>query len=130
MCQREGNGNPIQCHPLFLPVESHGQGSLVGYSPWSRKESNMTKQLTHTHYVPESFQRHLIYSRHKIDKTPALHEFTFYNRWEEGRIYIKKKIIIELFSIFKSYEKGHDKRIWGEWQEVVTLVKVVRVGIR
>ena len=80
--------------------------------------------------MPESFQRHLIYSRHKIDKTPALHEFTFYNRWEEGRIYIKKKIIIELLSIFKSYEKGHDKGIWGEWQEVVTLVKVVRIGIR
>ena len=40
----------------------------------------------HTHCVPETFQRHLIYSRHKMDKTPALHEFTFYNRWEEGRI--------------------------------------------
>ena len=26
-----------------------GQRSLVGYSPWDRKESEMTKQLTHTH---------------------------------------------------------------------------------
>ena len=28
--------------------ESHGQGSLVGYSPWGCKESDMTEQLTHS----------------------------------------------------------------------------------
>ena len=33
-------------------------------------------------------------------------------------------------SIFKSYEKEHNKGIWGEWQDIVTLVKVVRIGIR
>ena len=32
--------------PVFLTRESHGQRSLVGYSPWSYKESNTTKQLT------------------------------------------------------------------------------------
>ena len=35
--------------PVFLPGESHGQKSLVGYSPWGRKESDMTEQLTHTY---------------------------------------------------------------------------------
>ena len=35
-----GNGNLLQ---YFLPGESHGQRSLVGYSPWGRKESVMTK---------------------------------------------------------------------------------------
>ena len=29
--------------PVFLPRESHGQRSLVGYSPWSLKESDMTE---------------------------------------------------------------------------------------
>ena len=29
--------------PVFLPGESHGQGSLVGYSPWGRKELAMTE---------------------------------------------------------------------------------------
>ena len=29
--------------PIFLPRESHGQWSLVGYSPWGRKESDMTE---------------------------------------------------------------------------------------
>ena len=31
--------------PVFLPRESHGWRSLVGYSPWSRKESDTTEQL-------------------------------------------------------------------------------------
>ena len=36
--------------PVFLPGESHGQKSLVGYSPWGRKESDTTEASeTHTH---------------------------------------------------------------------------------
>ena len=31
--------------PVFLPEESHGQRSLVGYSPWGHKESDMTERL-------------------------------------------------------------------------------------
>ena len=31
--------------PVFLPGESRGQRSLVGYSPWGHKESDMTKGL-------------------------------------------------------------------------------------
>ena len=34
--------------PVFLPGESHGQRSLMGYSPWGGKELDMTEQLTHT----------------------------------------------------------------------------------
>ena len=33
----------------FLPGEFHGERSLVGYSPWGRKESDTTEWLTHTH---------------------------------------------------------------------------------
>ena len=29
--------------PVFLPGESHGQRSLVGYSPWGFKESDRTE---------------------------------------------------------------------------------------
>ena len=32
-----------QATPEFLPGESHGQRSLVGYSPWGCKESDMTE---------------------------------------------------------------------------------------
>ena len=31
--------------PVLLPGESHGQGSLKGYSTYGRKESDMTEQL-------------------------------------------------------------------------------------
>jgi len=41
----EGYGSPLQlsCHG-----ESHRQRSLVGYSPWNHKESNMTEHALHT----------------------------------------------------------------------------------
>ena len=32
--------------PVFLPRESHGRRSLVGYSPQGHKESDTTEQLT------------------------------------------------------------------------------------
>ena len=34
-----------QPNPVFLPGESHGWRSLVGYSPWGRKHSEKTEQL-------------------------------------------------------------------------------------
>ena len=34
--------------PVSLPGKSHGQRSLMGYSPWSCRESN-THTHTHTH---------------------------------------------------------------------------------
>ena len=35
-----------QPSPVFLPGKFHGQRSLVGYSPWGCKESDMTKWLS------------------------------------------------------------------------------------
>ena len=31
--------------PVFLPGESHGQRNLMGYSPWSHRESDMTEMM-------------------------------------------------------------------------------------
>ena len=39
----EGNDYPLQYSCL---KNSHGQGSLMGYSPWGCKESDTTEQLT------------------------------------------------------------------------------------
>ena len=39
----EGNGNPLQYYCLENP---HGQRCLVGYSPWSYKESDTTDRLS------------------------------------------------------------------------------------
>ena len=44
-----GREHPLEegmaTHSGILPGESHGQRSLVGYSPWGRKESDMTERL-------------------------------------------------------------------------------------
>ena len=62
LCIREGNGNPLQ---VFLPGESQGQGSLVGFCLWDRTESDTTEvtqqqQLAAIYksvvYFPQSFQ--------------------------------------------------------------------------
>ena len=41
---------------VFLPGKAHGRRSLVGYSPWGRKESDTTEQL-HFHFLS---QRHSV----------------------------------------------------------------------
>ena len=38
--------NAWQATPVFLPGESYGQRSLVGFSPWDRKESDTTKAIS------------------------------------------------------------------------------------
>ena len=43
----EGKWQPT---PVLLPGESHGGRSLVGYSPWGRKESDTTERL-HFHFL-------------------------------------------------------------------------------
>ena len=56
--QRQGNRSldwkdPLQqgmtTHSVFLPGKSHGQRSLVGYSPVGREESGMTEETACTH---------------------------------------------------------------------------------
>ena len=43
----EGNGNPLQYSCLENPTDL---GSLVGYNPWGRKESDTTERL-HFHFT-------------------------------------------------------------------------------
>ena len=42
MPSEEGNGNPLQYSCL---KKSHGWSSVVGYSPWACKDSDMTERL-------------------------------------------------------------------------------------
>ena len=37
--------------PVFMPRKSHGLRSLVGYSPWGHKESDMTEWLHFTSHA-------------------------------------------------------------------------------
>ena len=45
---RSPEGGKWQPTPVFLPEKACGQRSLAGYSPWDRKEWNMTEQVTDT----------------------------------------------------------------------------------
>ena len=48
-----GHDNPLEkemaTHSSILAGDSQEQRSLVGYSPWGRRESDMTKPTSHTH---------------------------------------------------------------------------------
>ena len=54
--------------PVFMPGKSHGPRSLVGYSPWDHKESDMTERLHFIHSswplfpfeIPSSFWMFLV----------------------------------------------------------------------
>ena len=52
--------------PVLLPGKFHGQRSLVGYSPWGRKESDTAEQL---HFL--SF----LFYRWRTHRLPALWDF-------------------------------------------------------
>ena len=41
----------VSTHSSILAWETHGQRSLVGYSPWDRRELDMTEQLKKLHFT-------------------------------------------------------------------------------
>ena len=48
-------------HLVFLPGESCGQRSLVGYSSWSCKELDMTEQLSlHMHHMQAGLDKYTL----------------------------------------------------------------------
>ena len=52
--------------PVLLPRKSHGQRSLVGYSPWGCRESDMTEQLNFSNFFAKILFRFSHYN-HEID---------------------------------------------------------------
>ena len=42
-----------QPSPVFLPGEAHRSRSLAGYSPWGRKELDVTERLSFFHSLPK-----------------------------------------------------------------------------
>ena len=65
-----------QTTPVFLPAESHGQRSLVGYSSWGCKEPDTTERISmHTHKVT---QERITVSFLKVSRSQAAHSFTFH----------------------------------------------------
>ena len=80
-----------QSTPVFLPGESHGQGSLVGYSPWGCQEPDMTKRL----------------SMHTLIKRKNLNSNSGLCRWQEKKtkLFVKEKNSL-LVPMLPSKENG------------------------
>ena len=55
LVQSLGQEDPLEkelaTHSSSLPGESHGWRSLVGYSPWGRKETDTTERLHFTSLI-------------------------------------------------------------------------------
>ena len=64
-------------HSSFLPGESHGQRSLVGYSPQGRKESDATEGTWHTFNISIYFSRRFI--PEDWIQFPVLHSRTLFS---------------------------------------------------
>ena len=53
--------------PVLLPGKSHGQSSLVGYSPWGRKERTWSSDFTYSlttwpsHFTPRYLSKKNVY---------------------------------------------------------------------
>ena len=68
--QEDALEKEMTTHFSILPGEPHGQRSLAGYSPWSRKESDTTEQVTHTHIMENNLKR--IYICFPVVKNPPV----------------------------------------------------------
>ena len=67
--------------PVFLPGESHGCRSLVGYSPRGSKESDTT-ELLHFHFIFSgrslSWSRYINFNRHSPANIAYAYFFSLY----------------------------------------------------
>ena len=62
--------------PVFLPRGSHGQRSLVGYSPWGGKESDTTEVTEQACTPPRAVYQHA--TGQETSVTKAYHIFKNY----------------------------------------------------
>ena len=76
--------------PVVLPGKPHGQRSLVGYSPWGRKELDATEWLTHftesKHYGMRGYLKKMAY--YILNRLLTFH-------WEAFGEYFLKHFLIE-----------------------------------
>ena len=72
-----------QSTPAPLPGKSHGQRSLIGYSPWGRKESDTTEQLYfhfQANYLPSlAFRFFIGNTRMTTYRSQSCHEECIFN---------------------------------------------------
>ena len=78
--------------PIFLPGKSHGQRSLVGYSPWGSKESDTTEWLSIDIIKKKNFKK-VVYEYSRIVKIA--------NEWLKFGKHFGKVNDFQIYSDFK-----------------------------
>ena len=68
-CPREGNGREDS---IFLPGEFHGQRSLVGYSPWGCKQSDISYLANRRLVLSVWHEAHLFLALRNVNKWPVV----------------------------------------------------------
>ena len=79
--------------PVFLPEKSHGQRSLMGYSPWGCKDTDMTDRLT-LRKKTEALIR-------KDTCPPSVHSSVIYSsQWKQPKCRSADKRIRKLWRVY------------------------------
>ena len=107
--------------PVFLPGESHGQMNLVGYSPWTCKESDTSEWLsTHTHIVTVAMGRYVIQAGENWLKQPSEQCWSGPNTaWafpssKQRRVELRLQTIRHM-AVLKNYHLLHD----GKYKKII-----------
>ena len=127
---QEGNGRrKWQPTPVFLPGKSPGQRSLLGYSPWSHKESDTTEAA---HELLQSQDD--IEPEHKsISCGSREEEISFQSReWERNCSTHRNVILIDILVLLSSW--GHlrdlEQGILGEkWVVIIQSLSRVQLFV-
>ena len=83
----------MQPTPVFLPGESHGQRSLVGYSPWGHKELDTTEQLDNHNSLCATLKRQTKRKRFSVNF------YCWRQRTKGNKLKKKKERSYYLFSV-------------------------------
>ena len=81
------SGEEWQPTPVLLPGKSHGQRSLVGYSPWGHQESDITKQLLFLSFSGKESACH--FRSHQFD--PWVRKIPWRKKWQPTPVFLPGK---------------------------------------
>ena len=62
---------------VFLPRESHGQGSLMGYCPWGCKELETTQQINNNRFI----EYHVVSKHHVAEQCHNVWKFARFSQY-------------------------------------------------
>ena len=82
--------------PVLLPEKSHGWRSLVGYSPWGRKELDTTERL---HFTSLHFAEPRRFPLEAIWLSCSMNSLWKIGRWEKGSRRGKREILNANFDV-------------------------------